>query len=177
MKDDFRDLMLAEIPRLRASALALTGSAVEADDLVQDTLVRAWRFRERYLPGTNLAAWMFRILKNAFLTQRTGRRSWVEDVDGQYSSQIALAPEQEWRVQFAEVLHALPQLPDDNRDAVLLVGALGMSYQEAADACGCDIGVLRGRVHRGRAQLADLTGLQDRRASRQPDASAVRLVQ
>nr|MEA2798855.1 polymerase sigma-70 factor, subfamily [Phenylobacterium sp.] len=177
MKDDFRDLMLAEIPRLRASAVALTGSAVEADDLVQDALVRAWRFRDRYILGTNLAAWMFRILKNAFLTQRTGRRSWVEDVDGQYSSRIAFAPEQEWRVQLTELLDALPQLPEDNRDAVLLVGALGMSYQEAADVCGCDIGVLRGRVHRGRAQLADLTGLHGGRASRHPDTSAVRLIQ
>ncbi|WP_372786939.1 sigma-70 family RNA polymerase sigma factor [Phenylobacterium sp.] len=175
MSDDFRDLMLAVIPRLRASAIALTGSAVEADDLVQDTLMRAWRFRDRYILGTNLAGWMFRIMKNLFLTQRTGQRSWVEDIDGQYSSQVPFGPEQEWRIQFAELLDALPQLPDDNRDAVLLVGALGMSYQEAADACGCDIGVLRGRVHRGRAQLADLTGLHDRKAGR--DASATPLIQ
>ena len=83
MSDDFRDLMLAVIPRLRISALAMTGSAIEADDLVQDTLMRAWRFRDRYILGTNLAGWMFRIMRNVFLTQGAGRRSWVGDFDGQ----------------------------------------------------------------------------------------------
>ncbi|RAK57636.1 sigma-70 family RNA polymerase sigma factor [Phenylobacterium deserti] len=167
MSDSFREAMLGQIPKLRAYATALTGSSVEADDLVQDALVRVWRFRDAFQPGTNIAAWMFRILKNEFLTQRTRRRPMVEDPDGQLSGQLTCDPDQEWRLQYGEILDALPLLPDDNRDALLLVVAGGLSYQEAAHVCGCDVGVLKGRIRRARVRLAELTDLGSPKLSAQ----------
>jgi RNA polymerase sigma-70 factor (ECF subfamily) len=177
MTTDFHDLMLAEIPRLRASATGLTGSPAEADDLVQEALLRAWRFRDGFQSGSNFSAWMFRILKNLFLTQLMERRSWVEDIDGQYSSQIQCAPNQEWRLRYVEVLAALARLPEDNRDALLLVVASGLSYQQAAEVAGCDVDVLRARIRRARVQLAGLTGIDPPPTSRSPDAPGLAALQ
>ena len=176
MTETFQDLILAEMPRLRSLARGLTGSSTEADDLVQDAVLRAWRFRESFLSGTNFQGWISRILRNVYLSQKSERASWVEDVEGQYSGQVLAAPDQEWRLRCAEVLEALPQLPSDNRDALMLVAAVGLSYQQAADVAGCDIDVLRGRVRRARVQLADLTGAIDPkplRARRPPEISQI----
>jgi RNA polymerase sigma-70 factor (ECF subfamily) len=82
MTESFRDAMLAQIPKLRAHAAKLVGSGAEADDLVQDVLVRAWRFQNGFAKGTNLSAWMFRILRNEFLNRLPDRRALVQDVDG-----------------------------------------------------------------------------------------------
>lgn len=166
MSDTFQDLILAEIPRLRTLARGLSGSTTEADDLVQDAILRAWRFRETFLSGTNFQGWISTILRNVYFSQRSERSSWVEDVDGVYAGQVPAAPDQEWRLRFAEVLNALPRLPSDNRDALLLVAADGLSYQQAAEVAGCDVDVLRGRVRRARVQLADLTGVDVHKALR-----------
>jgi RNA polymerase sigma-70 factor (ECF subfamily) len=171
MRDDFRNAMLEQIPRLRAYAMALTGSSVEADDLVQDALVRVWRFRAAFQPGTNLGAWMFRILKNEFLTQKSRKRPIVEDPGGLLSNQMPCEADQEWRLRYGEILDALPHLPDDNRDALLLVVAAGLSYQEAAQVCGCGPGVLKGRVYRARVRLAELTDATERLERAAPPAS------
>lgn len=159
MADNFRDELIALMPRLRRYAMALTGSSAEADDLVQDSLVRAWRFREGFQQGSNLNAWAHRIVRNTFYTSAQSRRNTVQDVDGKYAAQLSCNPDQEWRLQYGELLSALDKLTDDARDALLLVVAADMSYEEAAEIAGCPVGTMKSRVNRARERLAELVGI------------------
>lgn len=156
MSAEFRDGVLATVPSMRAYALVMTRSSVDADDLVQDALVRAWRYRGTYVEGTNLKAWLFRILRNEFFAQGKrkprGQRS-LEEIDEQYASR---APEQEWSRLYGEMLNGLERLSHSNRDALLLVGGAGFSYDEAAAVIGCPAGTVKSRVSRAREQLADM---------------------
>jgi RNA polymerase sigma-70 factor, ECF subfamily len=154
MTDTFREDMINLIPKLRAYATVVTGSVSAADDLVQDVLVRAWRYRAGFIPGSNLKAWMFRILRNEFLSQVRHRVPTVA-VDGIYSDFMSCKPEQEWRQRYSELLGALSQLTDANREALLLVAA-GLSYEQAAEACGCAVGTIKSRVCRSRQRLAEI---------------------
>lgn len=156
-EDAFRTALVALIPKLRAYATGLARSSSEADDLVQDALVRAWRYRASFNPETNLNAWMFRILRNEFFGQAARRRATVEDVDGEHASRLCCEPEQEWRVQYAELLKAVRKLPADSRDALLLVAGAGLTHQEAAAVCGCDPNTMKQRLHRARKRLAEMT--------------------
>jgi RNA polymerase sigma-70 factor (ECF subfamily) len=156
MQNSFEDQVVAMIPQMRAYAMSLTGSSVEADDIVQDSLMRALRFREGFEMGTNLRAWLYRIVRNTFYSAAAKRRDTVEDVDGYWAGRLTSSPDQEWRVQYGEILEAMDQLTPDSRDALLLVVASGLSYQEAADVCGCAIGTMKSRVNRARERLAQL---------------------
>lgn len=156
MPDVFKDQLVAMIPRLRGHAMALTRSSAEADDLVQDALVRAWRFRDGFQPGGNLNAWMNTILRNTFYTSSVARRNTVQDVDGQFAAQLSCDPDQEWRVKYGELMHALTMLTAEARDALLLVVAEGLSYEEAAKISGCPVGTMKSRVNRARERLAEL---------------------
>lgn len=158
----FRDGLIALIPKLRAYAISLTGRTAEADDLLQDALVRAWRFREGFEPDTNLKAWAFRILRNEFLSRLAAGRATIQDVDGKFAAALAFAPEQEWRLAYSEVLEALDQLSPITRDALLLVTASGFTYEEAAELCGCAVGTLKSRVNRARQQLMALVSVDPR---------------
>jgi RNA polymerase sigma-70 factor (ECF subfamily) len=160
MKDPFQDQVVALIPRLRAYAMSLSGSSAEADDIVQDALMRAWRFRDGYQMGTNLRAWLYRIVRNAFYTHVSKRRDTVEDVDGRWAATLSCKPDQEWRMQYVDMLRALQRLSPDARDALLLVVSSGMSYQEAADICGCAVGTMKSRVNRARARLAQIIEIE-----------------
>jgi RNA polymerase sigma-70 factor, ECF subfamily len=157
MSDPFRDEVVALIPPLRGYAIALTRSSAEADDLVQDALVRAWQFRSGFKVGTNLKAWLYKILRNTFYTQWEKRRKTVQDVDGRLAAQLVSNPDQEWRLVYDELLVALGQLSQDTRDALLLVVAAGLTYEEAADVAGCAVGTMKSRVNRARERLAQLT--------------------
>jgi RNA polymerase sigma-70 factor, ECF subfamily len=151
-----REDMLKAVPNLRAFAVSLSGNVDRADDLVQETLTRALANIESFQPGTNLSAWLFTILRNQFRSEYRKRRREVEDVDGKYSERLKAQPEQMGKIEFAEMRTALTQLPDDQREALLLVGASGFSYEEAAEICGCAIGTIKSRVNRARRRLADL---------------------
>jgi len=151
-----RAAMLSTIPDLRAFALSLCGSRDQGDDLVQETLLRAWAHLAEFQEGTNMAAWLFTILRNHFVNECRRRRRWVEDVDGQFAAKATTVPEQEGWVISTDLRDALTRLPMHQRDAVILVGAAGMSLEEAASICGCEIGTIKSRVHRGRARLAEL---------------------
>ena len=164
MSESFRDAMLALIPRLRARAVKLVGSGAEADDLVQDALVRAWRFQDGFAAGTNLRAWMFRILRNEFLNQLPARRALVQDVDGHFAGQLVTAPHQEWRLRYLELLDALPLLTEEARDALLLVVGADLSYEQAAEVCDCSVTALKQRVRRARLRLAELIDFENSRA-------------
>jgi RNA polymerase sigma-70 factor (ECF subfamily) len=158
--DLFKRQLLDHIPRLRAFALSLTHNAEEADDLVQDVLLRAWRARESFEVGTNLHAWLFRILRNTFYNDAVVKRRAVQDVDGALAAKLPTAPNQEWRVRWSEMLEALQQLKPQAREALLLIAAAGLSYEEAAQICGCPVGTIKSRVKRARAHLAERIGFE-----------------
>lgn len=159
-EEAFRHEVIALIPRLRAYAMSLTRSNVEADDLVQETLMKAWRARSSFEPGTNLQAWLFTILRNAFLSETAVRSRTTQDVDGHHAARLAAGPNQEWRLRYGEMLKALHQLRPHAREALLLVAASGMSYEEAARVCNCPVNTMKSRVKRARASLADLIGFE-----------------
>jgi RNA polymerase sigma-70 factor (ECF subfamily) len=156
--------MLGLLPNLRAFALSLTNDPTWADDLVQDTMLRAWANISRLERGTNLGAWLFTILRNSFYTQHRKCRHEVEDPDGVYVGCLTVQPEQESALHFSDLRRALDQLPSKQREAVILVGAEGRSYEDAANLCGVAVGTLKSRVNRARTSLAALlqmTGRQD----------------
>lgn len=156
-----RDAMLAAIPGLRAFALSLTRNSEQADDLVQDAIVRAWAAIDRFQPGTNLNAWLFTILRNCFLTQRRYSRRYVEDPDSAYAAGLRTPPDQNAKCDVQDMLRALGMLSVDQRTALLLVAAQGLSYEDAAQVCGVCTGTVKSRVNRARARLAQLLAIED----------------
>jgi RNA polymerase sigma-70 factor (ECF subfamily) len=156
VEPELRDQLLAAIPSLRAFAISLCGSPDRADDLVQDTLVKAWTNLHRFERGTNLNAWLFTILRNGFFSEHRKRVREVEDVDGSYAARLTTIPQQGAHLDFEDFRTALMRLPADQREALLLVGAQGFSYDEAAEICGCAVGTVKSRVNRARSRLADL---------------------
>lgn len=152
--DSFRTDLIAAVPQLRRYALAQCRHAAEADDLVQTTLMRAWENRSRFEPGTRLIAWLFTILRNAFLNQRKRLRREVEDVDGAFAATLSLEPEQERRVELIQLQAALNTLTADHRETLLLVMVDGLLYEEAARVLGCRTGTVKSRVSRARERLA-----------------------
>jgi len=159
---EFRKELVAAIPKLRAYAIALTRSGAEADDLCQETLLRAWKFRQGYQPGGALTAWLSKILRNTYYTSIRARWSLVQDVDGQHAAALSCEPEQEWRIKHKELLKAMGQLTELLRESLLLVVGQGLSYEEAAEISGCPVGTMKSRVNRGREKLAELLGESDR---------------
>jgi RNA polymerase sigma-70 factor (ECF subfamily) len=155
-----RDAVLAAVPSLRAFAISLSGNVDRADDLVQETLLRALANIDSFQPGTNMSAWLFTILRNLFRSEYRKRRREVEDGDGSYAETLKSQPEQSSRVEFEEFLTALAKLPPDQREALILVGASGFSYEEAAEICGCAVGTIKSRVNRARSRLADLLSIE-----------------
>jgi RNA polymerase sigma-70 factor, ECF subfamily len=152
--------ILAIVPRLRAFAVSLTASTDRADDLVQETMLRALTHIGQFQPGTNLRAWLFTILRNQFNSEYRQRRWTAEDADGIYVDSLKTVPQQSSWLEFQELRAALTKLPPEQREAIVLVGASGMTYEEAADICGCAIGTIKSRVNRGRTRLAELLAIE-----------------
>jgi RNA polymerase sigma-70 factor, ECF subfamily len=151
----FQGDLLPLIPHLRAFARMLCGRRDLADDLVQDTLAKAWAARERFELGSNMKAWLFTILRHELYSH--GRRNWQQaHWDGEWAERIpTIADEQSWSADLRDTVHVLHSLPEQQRDAVILVAAGGFSYEEAAEICGAPIGTMKSRVARGRAALAE----------------------
>ena len=158
--DDVRNAVLAAVPSLRAFAISLSGNVDRADDLVQETLLRALANIHSFQPGTNMPAWLFTILRNLFRSEYRKRRREVEDATGMYADSLKSQPEQMGRIEFEELREALAKLAPDQREAVILVGASGFSYEETAAICGCAIGTVKSRVNRARARLAELMSIE-----------------
>ncbi len=150
---DFKRELTGVIPHLRAFARGLCGASDVADDLVQETMLRAWGARDRFQLGSSIRAWTFVILRNVFLSEmRRGRFRGV--YDEAVAERILVAPPgQEGPLHLADLHRALMALPTERREALLLVGAGGFSYEEAAEICGCAIGTIKSRVARARAAL------------------------
>jgi RNA polymerase sigma-70 factor (ECF subfamily) len=156
---NFKAALLAEIPTLRAFALSLTGSGDRADDLVQDSLVKAWGASASFTEGTSLRAWLFTIARNTFYSNHRKSRREVQDVDGAAASRLVSNPAQIGHLDLADFRTALASVPDDQREALILVGASGFSYEEAAEICGCAVGTIKSRVNRARQKLMDMLSL------------------
>ncbi len=168
ISNQFRDDLLAAIPSLRAFGLSLTARGDRADDLVQETLMKAWKYHESYADGTNMKAWLYTILRNEFYTQLRKRKREVEDADGVYSNKVAVHAEQESHLDMADFTIALAKLPEDQREAIVLVGASGFSYEEAAEICECAVGTIKSRVNRARNRLAELLHMNPQNSSGEP---------
>lgn len=151
-----RDELLACVPSLRAFAISLSGNGDRADDLVQETLLRALANIESFQPGSNMPAWLFTILRNLFRSDYRKRRREVEDADGNYAKALKSQPEQTQHLEFEEFRVALDKLPQDQKEALILVGASGFSYEAAAAICGCAVGTIKSRVNRARTKLSSL---------------------
>jgi RNA polymerase sigma-70 factor (ECF subfamily) len=158
---EFRAEMIAAIPGLRAFGLSLTSRSDKADDLVQETLMKAWKHHESFQQGTNMKAWLYTILRNEFYSQLRKRKREVEDADGFYSSKVAVHAEQDGHLELADLRIALAKLPEDQREAIILVGASGFSYEEAAEICAVAVGTIKSRVNRARARLAVLLQMDE----------------
>src|SRR5271157_1862488 len=148
--------LFAHAATLRTFALSLCGAMDRAEDLVQDTFLQAIVSFDSFRPGTNLAAWLVTILRNRFRDEYRKRQREVEDADNHYAERLKSEPEQIARFQFAEFRFAFAKLPAEQRRALFLVGASGLSYEDAAGLCGCAAGTIKTRVHRARMRLVDL---------------------
>jgi RNA polymerase sigma-70 factor (ECF subfamily) len=146
--------MLGLIPNLRAFAVSLCGDIERADDLVQETLLKAWNHQDSFQEGTNLRAWLFTILRNTYFSECRRRRREVEDRDGMKAADLSVHPEQPGHLDMQDFRKALDILPLDQREALVLVGAAGFSYEEAAEISGCAVGTIKSRVNRARSKLA-----------------------
>ncbi|MDX2157063.1 MAG: sigma-70 family RNA polymerase sigma factor [Hyphomicrobiaceae bacterium] len=152
--------LTALLPNLRAFARTLCGNADQADDLVQETLVKAWRSRDSYVQGTNLKAWLFTILRNTFLSERRKRKYEVHDTDGKLAQQLSVKGAQSGHMDLVDFSKAFDTLPEEQREALVLVGAEGFAYEEAAAMCNCAVGTIKSRVNRARCKLAELLGVE-----------------
>ena len=158
---EFARLLTAAIPGLRAFGMSLSMRADRADDLVQETLLKAWKHHESFEPGTNMKAWLYTILRNEFYSQIRKRKREVEDADGLHAGRVAVDGNQLSHLDMMDMKVALAQLPNDQREAIILVGASGFSYEEAADICLVAVGTIKSRVSRARTRLSQILDLSD----------------
>jgi RNA polymerase sigma-70 factor (ECF subfamily) len=156
---EMRALLLGAIPALRAFAFSLTYDLDRSDDLVQDTLIRAWTKADSFQRGTNLTAWLFTILRNLFYSEQRKRKREVEDAEGAHAGRLTSLPEQEVRIELQEFRAALDRLPHSQREALVLVGAQNFTYEEAAAICGVAVGTVKSRVSRARGRLVEALGM------------------
>ncbi len=154
--------MLELLPNLRAFAYSLTNDPIRVDDLVQDTFLRAWANIDRFERGSNLGAWLFTILRHAFYTEYRKRRHEVEDPIGVHAARLKVLPEQEMALAMAELRSALAHLPSSYREALLLVGVEGLTYEQVAMLQGVAVGTIKSRVNRARQQLTGLLQMKSR---------------
>lgn len=161
VEPDIRNELTALLPNLRAFSNSLTRNRDLADDLVQETLIKAWKNQDRFIPGSNLKAWLFTILRNTYLTHLRRRKFEAEDVNGELVQQLSVEASQGAHMDLIDFSEALARLPREQREAILLVGAEGFSHEDAALMCGCAVGTMKSRVNRARNKLSEILGLQD----------------
>ncbi len=176
MANDPRDEIVEHLTSLRAFARSLTRNHASADDLVQDTVVKAWSNIDKFQAGTNMRAWLFTILRNTFYSSRRKAVREVADVDGAMTAQLSEKPAHDGRLAMKDFAVAFEELPDEQREALLLVGASGFSYEEAADMCECAVGTIKSRVNRARKRLTEILELDEDDALEMTDAVTVAVV-
>jgi RNA polymerase sigma-70 factor (ECF subfamily) len=164
---DVKAELLRALPKLRAFAISLcgrSGGRIErADDLVQETVMKALANITTFTPGSNMTSWLYTILRNEFYSEYRKRRREVQDDDGYYAQKMESRPEQEGHMHFLEVRDALDRLQPEQREALILIGASGLSYEDAARLCACAIGTMKSRVNRARARLVSMLTVPEQR--------------
>jgi len=168
--DTFQADLQRLIPNLRAFARSLSRSPDRADDLVQEALIKAWQNRSTFAPGSNLKAWLFTILRNTYLSELRKRKFEVEDENDALASQLSVAGAQPGHMDLLDFAKAFDRLPAEQREALILVGAEGLAYEEVAQMCGCAIGTIKSRVNRARSKLAEMLSFDDDDAVIAPEA-------
>lgn len=158
---DPRDRLADAIPKLRAFAISLARDVSRADDLVQDTILKAWSNIEKFDPATNLDAWLFTILRNTFYSSLRKSRREIQDADGIHAAQLSVKPAHDGRLAFQEFQRAFDRLSPEHREVLILVGASGFSCEDAARMMGVAIGTVKSRASRARKRLAELLHLED----------------
>ena len=157
---DPRDELPEHLAALRAFAISLTRNVAGADDLVQDTIVKAWTNMDKFQTGSNLRAWLFTILRNTFYSDRRKHRREVPDPEGIHAGSLFEKPEHDGRLAYTDFRKSFDQLSAEHREVLILVGAMGYSYDEAAAMMGVASGTVKSRANRARARLCDLMGLK-----------------
>lgn len=173
---DPRDELVEHLPALRAFALSLTRNGATADDMVQDTVVKAWTNIGKYRAGTNMRAWLFTILRNTYYSSRRKVKREVADVDGTFSAGMSEKPAHDGWLQLGDFRKAFEQLPVEQRETLILVGASGFSYEEAAEMCSVAVGTIKSRANRGRKRLAELMHLDEDGAMELTDSATMAVV-
>ncbi|WP_158970418.1 RNA polymerase sigma factor [Chachezhania sediminis] len=166
-----KDELVSHMKVLRAFALSLTRNSAQADDLVQDTVLKAWSALDRFEEGTNMRAWLFTILRNTYYSDRRKAGRMVEDADGVMVGKLSEKPAHDGRLQMADLRVALAELPAEQREVLTLVGVLQYSYEEAAEVCGVKVGTIKSRLARGRTALAERMGLEPDETLEMTDAA------
>lgn len=157
---DFRNALLGSIPQMRRYARALCRNRDRADDLVQETLLKAWEKRDSLAEMQCMKAWLFTILRNVFYAARVRARREIEDVDGEHAARMAVPATQSAGLDLCDVLEAVGALPLAQREALLLVCVEGLSYDEAAAICACAVGTLKSRINRARQHLVHILDIE-----------------
>lgn len=156
---DPRDELTDHLPALRGFAISLTGNMSIADDLVQDTIVKAWSNIEKFAPGTNMRSWLFTILRNTYFSLRRKRKFEVADPEGIHAARMYQKPDHDGRLAMSEFRVAFLQLSAEHREVLILAGASGYSYEEVAEMTGVAVGTVKSRVSRARSRLCELMHL------------------
>jgi len=153
---DFKTELVTHLSAVRALARSLCGGTALADDLTQEALIKAWASRDSFTPGTNMRAWLCTILRNVFYSHIRRHAREIQDVEGVHAGKLVAQPEQQGHVELQDLAEAMQKLPEDQREALMLVAAAGFSYEEAADICGCAVGTIKSRVSRARQTLLQM---------------------
>ncbi len=148
--------MMQYLPQMRAFARTLTGNRERADDLVQDTIIRALNAEQQFIAGTNLKAWMMTILRNHYINGLRRLRLEGDSLDQVPEAMFATAAVQDDKIEFQEVSAALQKMSPEHREVIILISATGLSYEETAEICGCAVGTIKSRLNRARLELRKL---------------------
>ena len=173
---DPKDELVTHLPALRAFALSLTRNRATADDMMQDAVLKAWSNMDKFQPGTNMRAWLFTILRNNYYSSRRKLNREVADIDNVFSDTLSVKPDHDGRLQMMDFKTAFEQLADEHREALILVGASGFSYDDAAEMCGVATGTMKSRVNRARAKLTEILELDDDEALELTDPATMAVV-
>lgn len=173
---DPRDEIVTHLKPMRAFALSLTRDMARADDLVQDTVVKAWTNIDKFTVGTNMRAWLFTILRNTFYSERRKARREVADADGAMTERMAEKPAHDGYLALTDFRRAFEQLPAEQREALILVGAQGFGYEEAAQMCGCAVGTVKSRANRARKRLAEMLDMGEDEAMEMTDPATAAVI-
>ncbi len=158
---DFRSSLVQYIPDLRAFARFLSKDRDRADDLVQEAVLRALAAMHQYKPGTNMKSWLFTILRNQFYTELRKVGVPAVPLDEEILKSVTVTPAQEAHLEFGDFQKAFWQLSEEHREVLILVGASGLSYEDAAEVCSCAVGTIKSRLSRARTELNRRLNTQD----------------